>query len=408
MKYLMVTGIPFHRSADGAAVVGGLWAEDLRGLCAAAGQVTVAAPEQPKAGSSLNWGPGQVPLLEKDGIRFVGLPYFHGRIDAWRGALTLRRILRREVRLADLIHTSNFFSPYLDLEYAHHFAVKLGKKTVFVVAEDFYDFMNWNLAESGIKGFRRLRSQLLIKKQDRMCRACLSTATVSFLHTPAAVKRYRLSAPQGIAIRQPVHEEQDVIPLTDLNIRLGKSTSDAPLRLVMACRLEPLKGIDHLLRAIHLLKCEATHVVLDVYGAGSQRQRLLGLVSTLGIDDRVTLSDPLAPGPEFRAILQDHELALMPHLTNDFGRAFWDAMAAGLPVIAYRSDAADDTVRDGVDGLLAPNADVEGLAERIRRLHSDRRLLAIMSLAARDRALINTKSYWNQLRYAFIKEAVFG
>ena len=94
----------------------------------------------------------------------------------------------------------------------------------------------------------------------------------------------------------------------------------------------------------------------------------------------------------------------MPHLTNDFGRAFWDAMAAGLPVAAFRSTASADTVRHGEDGLLAPMADVEGLADALRTLARDRVLLNRMSHAARQRALRNTKTVWNEIRFRRILE----
>src|SRR5882757_8374433 len=292
MNYLLVALIPFRPPEDGSAIVDGLWAEDLRGLRDAMGQVTVAAPERTQGNEFKAWGPGEVSLHPQDGIRFVGLPFFHNQIGAWLGSFRLRNILRHEVAKADLVHSSNFFAPYLGLAYAHRIAVRSGKKTLFVVAEDFYDFMQWNLAESGTSGLRRLRSKLLLEKQDRLCRECLSSATVSFLHTPAAVKRYRLSATNGMAIRQPIHEAQDVIVRDALQNRLEHAATGIPLRLVVACRLEPLKGIDYLLRAVHLLKRQRVGVSLDIYGSGSQKQRLIDLASLLEIQDCVTIYDP--------------------------------------------------------------------------------------------------------------------
>jgi glycosyltransferase involved in cell wall biosynthesis len=94
----------------------------------------------------------------------------------------------------------------------------------------------------------------------------------------------------------------------------------------------------------------------------------------------------------------------MPHLTTDFGRAFFDAMAGGLPVIAFRSLASQDTVRHQVDGLITPNADAEGLAEGIGQFHKDREFLVRAAEAARERALLNTKSIWNNLRAQMIRE----
>jgi glycosyltransferase involved in cell wall biosynthesis len=79
-------------------------------------------------------------------------------------------------------------------------------------------------------------------------------------------------------------------------------------------------------------------------------------------------------------------------------------MAAGCPVVAFRSVASQDTVRDGVDGLLAPNADVEGLAACIGRFHHDRELLARASQAARVRALENTRTFWNNFRGDLVRE----
>jgi len=403
MNYLLVTLIPFRRSPDGAAIVDGLWAEDLQGLYRAVGNITVAAPERTdkKGGSKGWWGTSETPLREADGIRFVGLPSFSNPLESFLGAIKTRSILRREVLKADLVHSSNFFTPYLGLVYAHHLAVRKGKKTVFVVAEDFEDFLIWSLAAQNLSGLRKMRSLRLVRKQDRLTRDCLSSASVAFLHTPAAVHRYRLAAPRAMAIRQPIHEAADVVSEGTLAARASSTQS---LRLVVASRLVPLKGVDFLLRAVRLLRTQQVPVFVDIYGDGPQKSELTTLAKILDLENQVTFHKGLPHGPIFRQALESHDVAVMAHLTTDFGRAFWDAMAAGLPVIAFHSHAASDTVRDRIDGLLAPMADVEGLADRIRQVHSDRALLHTMSLSARERALVNTRSIWNELRGARIRE----
>ena len=325
-------------------------------------------------------------------------------IAARLGAMKLHSILRREVMKADIVHSSNFFPPYMGLAYAHHRAVKVGKQTVFVVAEDFKDFLEWTFAAKNLAGLRKMRSLYILARQDRAARRCLSSASISFLHTPAAVHRYRLCAPRAMAIRQPVHEAADVVSKTTLAERAAHASSGAPLRLVVASRLVPLKGIDFLLRAIQLLKTQQIPVCLDIYGLGPQKEELVTLAGTLGVNDRVRFNEGLPSGPIFRQALERCDLSVMAHLTTDFGRAFWDAMAAGLPVIAFHSEAATYTVRDRLDGLLAPMADVEGLADRIRQVHHDRELLKSMSTGARERALVNTRSIWNSLRLARIQE----
>ncbi|MBL8150873.1 MAG: glycosyltransferase, partial [Blastocatellia bacterium] len=94
----------------------------------------------------------------------------------------------------------------------------------------------------------------------------------------------------------------------------------------------------------------------------------------------------------------------LAHRTNDFGRAFFDAMAAGSPVVAFRTEASSNTVRDGVDGLLSPMDDVESFAATIKRFHDDRPFLIRVANEARKRALENTRTFWFNLRAGWTKE----
>ena len=123
----------------------------------------------------------------------------------------------------------------------------------------------------------------------------------------------------------------------------------------------------------------------------------------MGLEDQVLFPGSLPPGADvYRAIAAGHIFA-MPHRTTDFGRAFYDAMAGGSPVIAFRNEASTETVRHEVDGLLAPLDDIEGLAATIQRFHCDRKLLTACSRSARERALANTRSSWYQLRAELTK-----
>jgi glycosyltransferase involved in cell wall biosynthesis len=73
-------------------------------------------------------------------------------------------------------------------------------------------------------------------------------------------------------------------------------------------------------------------------------------------------------------------------------------------VIAFRTAASLETVRDGIDGLLAPLDDIEGLAAAIERFHADRAFLTRAAEAARSRALVDTRDAWHRFRAACIRE----
>lgn len=380
-----------------------LWAEDLRGLVASVGPVTIAAPELARVEDIQGWGPATDSVSKADGFEFLGLPIHRGRADV-TFARRVRSALRPAVNNSDLIHSSNLFPPYTPLWFGHDLAVQLNKKTLFVVAEDFYDMLNWEWVRTEKNPLQKLRRRRDLNHLDREVRKRVANASLSFLHTPAAVTRYREYAANAVQIRQPVHEKEDVIDAETFRARCAEILSNAPLRLIDASRMESLKGIDFIVRAISILQQRKIPVHATVYGKGSKLESLKLLAQKLGITESIEFPGTVKPGPQLREALAGAHVFLMPHLTTDFGRAFFDAMAGGLPVIAFRSAASQDTVRHQVDGLITPNADAEGLADGIAQFHKDRELLVRAAEAARERALLNTKSFWNNLRAEMIRE----
>jgi glycosyltransferase involved in cell wall biosynthesis len=399
MRYVLITSIPFGRQ-NGSLVIDGLWAEDLKALAVAAGHVTVAAPEF-KAEELKSWGPALATLTDQDQISFVSLPKYSSRFNL-NNFMRSRRILHDAVSDADVVHSSNLFWPYTFLYYGHDVAIRLKRKTVFVVAEDFYDMQVWGWLRSESNLLKRWRARRTILQQDRQVRKRVQSSSLTFLHTPAAVARYREYAANAVAIRQPMHEEEDVISLECFQAKCTSIRKNDPLILCAACRLEPLKGVDFMVRAVAILKQRGIFVRARFYGRGEQLTSLKRIARRLGVEDQVSFPGSLAPMGVLRDALAEGHLFLMPHLTSDFGRAFFDAMAAGSPVIAFRSLASEDTVRHEVDGLITPNADDEGLADGIARFHHDREMLVRAALAARTRALENTKSFWNRYRLQMI------
>ncbi len=394
-RYLLVTHIPFARDAAGQPVTDGLWVRDLVGLAESVGSVRVVAPEVPREALT-TWGPTACAFPGHAPVEFRGFPFLRSRRDLWKWP-AIRAVLREEVKAASLVHTSHLFRPWLGLAYAHDLAVKLGKKTIFVVAEDFRDIQTWEWIRCS-KGFERLRRERTLRAIEKRVTRSASTASLTFLHTPAAVERYRLDAKQAVAIRQPGHTREEVISSEALRARVATLSENRPLRLVAACRHVGLKGLDMLVQAISLLADRGIPVSATLYGGGPESESLRSLASRLGVAQRIKMPGPLPAGAELNEALRRADLFLMPHRTTDFGRAFFDAMAAGLPVLAFRTPASIDTVYEGLDGFLAPLDDINGLAERIAGLHRNRHLLAAASHGARARALENTRAEWFRLR----------
>ena len=393
IRYLLVTHIPFVLNSEGQPVVDSLWARDLTGLAKSVGPIHVVAPQLE---SLKTLGPNPEAISSMTGIVFRGFPPMKSA-RSLATILKIRKVLREEVKLADVVHTSNFFPPYTCLAYAHDLAVRLGKKTVFVIAEDFHDMLSWEWVRPSL-GLNRWRRERSLRAMDSLTRKCAGTASLTMMHTPAAVERYRLSARNSVMIRQPGHEESQVIDAKVLNARLSSLGRGRALQLTTACRHASLKGLDLLIRAIGLLRERGTIVYANLYGSGPETERLRQLTVALGVAHLVQLPGSLAVGEQLDKALRESDLFVMPHRTTDFGRAFFDAMAAGLPVLAFRTPASAATIYDGQDGFLTPLDDVQGLAERIAMLDRERFLLGDASIEARRRALNNTRSEWYRMR----------
>jgi glycosyltransferase involved in cell wall biosynthesis len=395
IRYLLVTHIPFARGGNGVEL-DGLWLRDLEGLRDSVGRLIVAAPQVNPAELS-GWGPAIASVGAGDGLEFVGFANIRGPRDLprWRA---VRRVLREAVARADLVQTGNYFPPYLGLGYAQDAALRMGKKTLFVIAEDFVDMLAWEWSRVAGGRLERWRRGVKLRYLDRRVRRCAANASLTFIHTPAAVRRYRLAARNAIAIRQPGHETGDVIGREQFEIKRRSILKADPLIVVAAGRHRGLKGFDFLIMAAAILKQRGVDIEVRLHGEGPAGNRFKALAARLEVNDRVSFPGALAPGPAIYGAIAAGHLFAMPHRTTDFGRAFYDAMAGGTPVVAFRTEASVDTVRDGVDGWLCPLDDAEALAAMLERLSRCRPMVAAAAAGARERALRETRSFWYGLR----------
>jgi D-inositol-3-phosphate glycosyltransferase len=146
-------------------------------------------------------------------------------------------------------------------------------------------------------------------------------------------------------------------------------------------RIEPLKGIDHLLQAIarvverqpELREGLCVPIIggaVDRIHENDEMARLRDLREALGIGDVVTFL-----GSKNQDTLQYYyaaaEMVVMPSDYESFGMVALEAMACGTPVIASDVGGLAFLVKDGRTGYRVPAGDTEALADRIAHLLTD-------------------------------------
>src|SRR5262249_19039907 len=168
--------------------------------------------------------------------------------------------------------------------------------------------------------------------------------------------------------------------------------------LLLVGRIEPLKGIDALIRAIALLverrppwRGALTALVVGGHGEGerarwnAEQRRLDALRAELGVADAVRFVGARAQDqlPLFYAAA---DVITMPSHYESFGLAALEGLACGRAVVATDAGGPAFVIEDGVSGLLTPPDDAAALADRLERLLGDDRLRAQMGQTAAERA----------------------
>jgi len=169
----------------------------------------------------------------------------------------------------------------------------------------------------------------------------------------------------------------------DLGIAAGEIAVGA------VARLEPVKGIEYLIRAADILKHRSPELNLKfvIIGGGALENRLRGLAGGRGIGDEVIFTGFRADAPALMAAL---DIYVQPSLNEAMGRAPLEAQALGVPAVVSRVCGLPDVIREGETGFAVAPADPEALAVAIASLARDKQLRARMGAAAREWALSQT------------------
>lgn len=140
---------------------------------------------------------------------------------------------------------------------------------------------------------------------------------------------------------------------------------EATITIGTAGRLEPQKGhLDLLEAAAHLKKLHIDFRLL-IAGEGRQRSQLERRIVELDLGPRVQLLGFISDMPHF---LRQLDIFAFPSLWEGFGYAAVEAMAAGLPVVAYDLSSNREIIEPGVTGFLVAAGETTAFAERIAQL----------------------------------------
>jgi glycosyltransferase involved in cell wall biosynthesis len=160
---------------------------------------------------------------------------------------------------------------------------------------------------------------------------------------------------------------------TDIEVFLqgaAKESEGSGQNILYAGVLIPRKGVHHLINAFASVANDFPRARLSIVGHEENKiyaAELKEEVKRLGLDGRVQFVGQVQQA-DLAAWMRRVCVFVLPTYSEGLPRVIFEAMAAGLPVVASNVSGIPDIVQDGVTGFLVQPGDEEKLVERIRWL----------------------------------------
>lgn len=172
---------------------------------------------------------------------------------------------------------------------------------------------------------------------------------------------------------------------------LSQQTRSA-VKLIAVGRLTAKKAPIKTLQAFALARNQSQeNLVLEIIGDGPMMAECREFVRINRLGQTVTLRGACAHEEVIRAlatadIFVQHSVTAPNGDTESQGISLIEAMASSLPVVATDHNGFAETVVDGITGFLVAEGDIDGMANRISTLASDKSLREAFGSAGRERA----------------------
>ncbi|ROP77486.1 D-inositol-3-phosphate glycosyltransferase [Frigoribacterium sp. PhB107] len=270
----------------------------------------------------------------------------------------------------DAIHSHHWFSGVAALPIARQRGIPHVQSFHSIAAADSTPLSHGERAESP----GRLAGEAMLARE--------SDAVVAISHAEAETVTSRLGGdPARVAIVLPGVDAELFRPLA-----AGETASHPTV--VVAGRLEPLKGPDLAIEAVAAVPAELRPELVIAGGASTEfagyERDLAALADQSGLDVRF-LGPQTRPG--LASLLREARLVLVPSHSETYGLIALEAAASGVPVVAASSGGLRESVVDGVTGVVLDSRDPAVWGETVTRLLGDGELWGRLARASRERAL---------------------
>jgi len=157
----------------------------------------------------------------------------------------------------------------------------------------------------------------------------------------------------------------------EISERTGSKRDKPSRKLLFVGRLSPEKGIIYLLQALKLLVLGDLSFRLTICGTGPERASLESLAAQLEVNRHIEFLGHVPWGPDLHRVYRDHDVFVLPSLSEGVPKVVLEAMANGLPVISTNLGGMKQIITDGENGILVQAASGKAICDAVTRLTAD-------------------------------------
>jgi glycosyltransferase involved in cell wall biosynthesis len=161
---------------------------------------------------------------------------------------------------------------------------------------------------------------------------------------------------------------------------------DSRIWLASIGRFEKSKQFDLLLEVTASLANEGKNLHLFLIGYGEGMDELKALAKALGVEDRITFTGADA---EARFWMKAFDVFCFTSMDEGLPNVVMEAAAAGVPVLAWRTEFLRELLGDGQSAVLVEPGNVRAFRESLHALIENREYRRCLGEAARREVLTN-------------------
>lgn len=166
----------------------------------------------------------------------------------------------------------------------------------------------------------------------------------------------------------------------DTSLRSSWGATDNTKVLISVGRMAPEKNLDQVLKTYEALKLKGQAFKLVMVGDGPLKEQFQKRFPEIIFPGMLSQSN-------LAAYYASSDLFIFPSQTETFGNVTLEALASGIPVLAFDCAAAMDWVQTGINGWLVAENNPEGFAAQAVTIFNSKDLLGQITQSTRQQVV---------------------